>query len=52
MKSEKIIKADYSPDFATFPLAESEKTIEDSMVSIPSEDNVNEVKDWVDFKEM
>ena len=49
---EKKDKLDYIPVYATFPLASSEKTISDSNVSIPSEDDIVEVKEWVDFKEM
>lgn len=45
-------RLDYIPAYTTFPLANSEKTIKDSNVSIPAEDDVAEVKEWVDFKEM
>ena len=42
----------YTPSFSTFPLANTADTVPDSQVSIPSEDDTGEVKDWVDFKEM
>lgn len=42
----------YIPSFSTFPLANTADTVPDSKVSIPSEDDTGEVKDWVDFKEM
>ncbi|HHU18554.1 MAG: CDIF630_02480 family spore surface protein [Anaerovoracaceae bacterium] len=49
---EKKGKLDYIPVYATFPLANSEKIIRESNVSIPLEDDIVEVKEWVDFKEM
>jgi hypothetical protein len=42
----------YIPSYSTFPLANTADTVPDSRVSIPSEDDTDEVKDWVDFKEM
>ena len=42
----------YIPQFSTFPLANTADMVQDSRVSIPSEEDTNEVKDWVDFKEM
>lgn len=38
--------------FRTFPLANTDEIDEDSNVSIPSEQDVEEAKEWVDFKEM
>lgn len=38
--------------FKTFPIAEKDRIIEESGVTIPSEDAIKEGKDWVDFKEM
>lgn len=52
MKEEKQIFNRHTPNFVTFPLAEADQKVEDSGVTIPSEEGVKEVKDWVDFKEM
>ncbi len=54
MKQEKKDRrtADYTPIQVTFPLADSMITEDQSNNSIPSEDDVVEVKNWVDFKEM
>lgn len=38
--------------FRTFPLANKETVERDSNVTIPSQDDVEKVKEWVDFKEM
>lgn len=52
MRKNKTTALDYTPGYTTFPLVNSEKIIEDSKVSIPAEDDIEEVKSWVDFKEM
>ncbi|MDD2189491.1 MAG: DUF3787 domain-containing protein [Eubacteriales bacterium] len=52
MKKSKTANFDYTPKFTNFPLANSDTTINESRVSEPSEDDVEEVKEWVDFKEM
>ncbi len=52
MKKSKTVNFDYTPKFTTFPLANSETTFKESRVSEPSEDDVEKVKEWVDFKEM
>lgn len=49
---KKNIKLNYDPNFTTFPLAATEHQETESGVTLPSEDGVKEVKDWVDFKEM
>jgi len=36
----------------TFPLASTERVEKDSNVTIPSDEDIKEVKDWVEFKEM
>lgn len=51
-KSKEKWKADSNANFSTFPLANTEKIEKNSRVTLPSEDDVDEVKDWVDFKEM
>lgn len=51
MEKNKKGRLDYTPSYTTFPLANTEETIKDSNVSIPSYDDVVEAKDWVDFKE-
>ena len=38
--------------FRTFPLVNSEEIEEYSNVPIPSEQDVEDAKEWVDFKEM
>ncbi|MCI9597697.1 MAG: DUF3787 domain-containing protein [Firmicutes bacterium] len=45
--TEKLKKA-----FRTFPLANEETVEEDSKVTIPSQDDVETAKEWVDAKEM
>lgn len=52
MREEKQIFNRHTPNFITFPLAEEDQKLEDSGVTIPSEEAVKEVKGWVDFKEM
>lgn len=52
MKKQKSIRLNYDPTFATFPLASTEYKETESGVTLPSEDGVEEVKAWVDFKEM
>lgn len=52
MKKQKSIRLNYDPTFATFPLAGAAHTETESGVTLPSEDDVEEVKAWVDFKEM
>ena len=49
---QKYTKSNYDPSFRTFPLADTVTTDRESGITIPSEDDVDEVKDWVDFKEM
>jgi len=51
-RSKEKIKSNNNPSFSTFPLANTVKTEKDSKATLPSEDDVDEVKDWVDFKEM
>jgi hypothetical protein len=51
-KTTKGIDMDHTPNFNTFPLSDTAKKVPDSGVTIPSEDETDEVKDWVDFKEM
>lgn len=38
--------------FHTFPLANKDMVEEDSKVTIPSKDDVETAKEWVDAKEM
>lgn len=38
--------------FRTFPLANAQELEERSNVAIPSEQDVEDAKEWVDFKEM
>ncbi|MBN7772794.1 CDIF630_02480 family spore surface protein [Clostridium aminobutyricum] len=38
-------------EFSTFPLADVSTIEKDSNVTIPTDDGVEEVKDWVDFNE-
>lgn len=45
--TEKLKKA-----FRTFPLANKDAVEEDSKVTIPSQDDVETTKEWVDTKEM
>lgn len=42
----------HTPNYITFPLAEEDYKEKDSKQSIPSEEGVLEVKEWVDYKEM
>ncbi|MDD4564380.1 MAG: DUF3787 domain-containing protein [Eubacteriales bacterium] len=52
MKKNKKADSNYTPTYTTFPLMNTEKTTNDSNVSTPSENDIAEVKEWVDFKEM
>ena len=52
MQNNEKSRLNYTPKYTTFPIANTEKIVKDSKVSIPSEDDTAEVKDWVDFKEM
>ncbi|MBR0597156.1 CDIF630_02480 family spore surface protein [Sinanaerobacter chloroacetimidivorans] len=52
MKQEVKINPEHMPNFTTFPLTDTIDVEPDSKVTIPSEDAVDDVKDWVDFKEM
>lgn len=38
--------------FKTFPLADVDEIDDESNITIPSEDDVEDAKEWVDFKEM
>lgn len=38
--------------FHTFPLADVKEVEDDSNVSVPTEQSVEDVKDWIDSKEM
>ncbi|MGI6730623.1 MAG: CDIF630_02480 family spore surface protein [Anaerovoracaceae bacterium] len=51
MKENKARRG-HTPNYETFPLAEQYEVIEDSNVSIPSEEATVEAKEWVDFKQM
>ncbi len=51
-RSKEKRNANSNTNFSTFPLANTVKTDKDSKATLPSEDDVDEVKDWVDFKEM
>ena len=50
--SNEKMKVNSNAIFSTFPLANTAKTEKDSRATLPSEDDVDEVKDCVDFKEM
>ena len=52
MKSNQQVGNDHTPNFITFPLAEEFEREGNSQQSIPSEEGVSQVKDWVDSKEM
>ena len=49
---DKKVFSDHTPNFVTLPLADNYKIEKDSKNSIPTTDSVEELKDWVDFKEM
>lgn len=38
--------------FRTYPLADMDELEEESQVNIPSQQDVEDAKNWVDFKEM
>lgn len=38
--------------FETFPLADVDEIDDESNVTIPAEEDVEDAKEWVDFKEM
>lgn len=38
--------------FLTFPMMNAQERDKDSNMAIPSEQDVEDVKEWVDFKEM
>ena len=46
------MKENLKEAFRTFPLANAAKREKGSNVAIPSEQDVEDAKEWVDFKEM
>lgn len=51
-KGERTMTEKLEEAFRTYPLADMDELEEDSQVNIPSQQDVEDAKDWVDFKEM